>query len=354
VTLIPSRRIQDVLLAGLGRAIAVQTPLVTGHTDRIRRRMPGAPEDEIVRALERQYLASVCTMGVAVGGAAAAPVVGTTASVALALAEIGTFLEATTLFALAVAEVRGVRIPDLERRRSLVLAILLGESGSRIVEKAAGRTGAHWGAKIAAGIPAEVISRINRVLGKNFVTKYGAKQGILVLGRVVPFGVGAAIGGAGNAALGYSSIRAARRAFGAGTGEHEIIDVEVGVAVPIEIPSGGTRGGPVRDDTLDQLINNVNGFIPGDHTPDGLARSFLAEGWSARRSAWTEYEVHHTWAELVFTGSTSEAGVVFSGVIYPDRLDELADAFRALGLTCSIELYGQQDHEVVRQVDVTG
>ncbi|MFI7517479.1 hypothetical protein ACIBVK_28680 [Micromonospora echinofusca] len=38
-------------------------------------------------------------------------------------------------------------------------------------------------------------------LGRNFITKYGAKQGILVLGQAAPFGIGAVIGGGANAAL---------------------------------------------------------------------------------------------------------------------------------------------------------
>lgn len=52
------------------------------------------------------------------------------------------------------------------------------------------------------------------VLGKNFITKYGTKQGIIVLGRVAPFGIGAVIGGGANAALAALAVRAARRAFG--------------------------------------------------------------------------------------------------------------------------------------------
>ncbi|WP_284747723.1 hypothetical protein [Amycolatopsis sp. RTGN1] len=60
-------------------------------------------------------------------------------------------------------------------------------------------------------MPAGTLLKVNKVLGKNFVTKYGTKQGIIALGRVVPFGIGAAIGGGANAAL---AVRAARRAFG--------------------------------------------------------------------------------------------------------------------------------------------
>lgn len=55
---------------------------------------------------------------------------------------------------------------------------------------------------------------MNKVLGKNFVTKYGTKQGILVLGKSIPFGIGAAIGAGGNLVLGNMTVRAARHAFG--------------------------------------------------------------------------------------------------------------------------------------------
>ncbi|WP_447002482.1 hypothetical protein ACRAKI_22480 [Saccharothrix isguenensis] len=43
------------------------------------------------------------------------------------------------------------------------------------------------------------LHQFNSLLGKNFITKYDAKQGIIVLGRVVPFGISVAIGGDANA-----------------------------------------------------------------------------------------------------------------------------------------------------------
>jgi hypothetical protein len=58
------------------------------------------------------------------------------------------------------------------------------------------------------------LNQINSVLGRNFVTKYGTKQGVIVLGRVVPFGIGAVIGGGANATVAALAVRAARRAFG--------------------------------------------------------------------------------------------------------------------------------------------
>jgi hypothetical protein len=59
-----------------------------------------------------------------------------------------------------------------------------------------------------------VTTTTRRVPGKNFITKHGTKQGIIVLGRVVPFGIGAVIGGGANLVLAETAIRASRRALG--------------------------------------------------------------------------------------------------------------------------------------------
>ena len=124
------------------------------------------------------------------------------------------FLEASTLFVPAVAEAHHVRVEDVERRRTLVIAILMGDSGSTIVKRVAGRTGRHWARWVVEGIPIFTIQKINRLLGPRFVTKLGTKQGILVLGRHVPAFIGAAIGGGGNAFFGHLTVRATRRALG--------------------------------------------------------------------------------------------------------------------------------------------
>lgn len=63
-------------------------------------------------------------------------------------------------------------------------------------------------------MPITTLRRINGILGRHFVTKYGTKQGIIVLGRMAPFGIGALIGGGANAALAALAVRAGRRAFG--------------------------------------------------------------------------------------------------------------------------------------------
>lgn len=187
---------------------------VVRHIEQARRTRPDATPREICDALDRRYLAAVTSTGAAAGAASAAPGVSTPAGLALAAGDAVGFIAASGLLALAYAEIYGVPIDDLERRRTLILAVMLGDSGSATVSKMAERTGAHWGRVVVSSIPIESIREINKILGRNFVTKYGTKQGILVLGKAVPFGIGAAIGAGGNLGFGYLTTKAARRAFG--------------------------------------------------------------------------------------------------------------------------------------------
>ncbi|MEV8566042.1 hypothetical protein AB0436_10765 [Streptomyces sp. NPDC051322] len=198
----------------LNKAIDNQSPLVRKNIARARQRNPEATPAEVIRSLERMYVSALTGTGAAVGGAAAAPGVGTGVALALSAGEALSSLELSTLFALSVAEVHGVPIDEIERRRTIVMGIMLGGSGSSTIGKAAGRTGQHWGRQVVGKVPVETLRQINKILGPNFVTKYGTKQGIIVLGRVAPFGIGAVIGGGANAAVATLTVRAGRRAFG--------------------------------------------------------------------------------------------------------------------------------------------
>ncbi|WP_327177480.1 hypothetical protein OG599_20805 [Streptomyces sp. NBC_01335] len=198
----------------LDKAIDAQSPLVRKNIARARQRNPDATPEQVIRSLERMYVSALTGTGAAVGGAAAAPGVGTGVSLALSAGEALSSLEMSALFALSIAEVHGVPIDELERRRTIVLGIMLGGSGTTTITKVAERTGQHWGRQVVAKVPVETLRQINKILGKNFITKYGTKQGIIVLGRVAPFGIGAVIGGGANAGLAALAVRAGRRAFG--------------------------------------------------------------------------------------------------------------------------------------------
>ena len=200
---------------GADRAVAISRPAVLKHIEQTRRRRPDATPEEVVKILGRRFTAAVATTGTVSGASAAAPAVGLPASLTLAALDAGSFTAAAGLYVLALTEIHGIPVEDLERRRTLLLGVLLGDAGSSAIQKAAGRTGPHWARKVVTSIPMESIHAVNKVLGKNFVTKYGTKQGILVLGKQVPFGIGGAIGGGGNAVFARVTVKAAKRAFGA-------------------------------------------------------------------------------------------------------------------------------------------
>lgn len=203
------------VLALLDRALELQAPLAARHVARLRRNRPEATPRQIVSRLNAELRAATISSGAGVGAAAAAPGVGTGAALALSGAEAVAFLNATALYILARGEVQGIKVEDIERRRTLVMAVMLGDAGAKGIGKVAERTGQHWARHVVNGIPQANINAVNKVLGRYFVTKYGTKKGIVVLGRVVPFGIGALIGGAANGFFSQGIIVASTRAFGA-------------------------------------------------------------------------------------------------------------------------------------------
>lgn len=203
-----------VLLRSVEKAIGIQRSPVAGYVSWLRRARPDATPAEIIDVLEKQYLAAVSGTGAAVGGVAAVPGVGTVLALTLGGGETAVFLEVTALFALAVAEVHGIRVEEIERRRTLVLTVIFGDRGAMLMEKMAGRTDQHWRDLLPDVIPISSITAINKTLGRWFLTRYGDKQGVLAIGRVAPFGMGAAIRAAGNRAFGRLVVDTSRRVFG--------------------------------------------------------------------------------------------------------------------------------------------
>jgi len=215
------RNVAQALDAALDRALAIQQPAVIAYLDRVLARRPDASPAQVITQLERHYLAAVVGTGAASGGAAALPGVGTGTSIATGAAEVAAFVSATAMYVLAVAEVHGVPLDDPQVRRALVLTVLLGDAGTAAVASATGQTalrdsalGGHWAHVLARPGSRDVLGGLDARLGSLFLRRFGTRQGALLAGRALPFGVGAGIGAAGNAMLGRAAISAARRAFG--------------------------------------------------------------------------------------------------------------------------------------------
>jgi hypothetical protein len=198
----------------------VQAPAIRAYVERLRHASPDATPAEIVAKLEKHYLAAVMASGAAVGSAALFPGIGTLVALSAAAGETVVFLEATTVFVLSVAEVHGVPAEHRERRRALVLAVLVGEDGKHAVADLVGpgRTSGAWLSEGAATLPLPALSQLNSRLLKYFVKKYAVKRGALAFGKVLPAGIGAVVGGGGNRLMGKKIIKNAHTAFGPAPG----------------------------------------------------------------------------------------------------------------------------------------
>ncbi|MEZ0355289.1 hypothetical protein CRM90_18260 [Mycobacterium sp. ENV421] len=200
----------------LERSTRAQAPAVRAYVARLRRSNPEATPAEIVTKLEKRYLAAVMASGAAVGSAAAFPGIGTLAALSAVAGETLVFLEATTVFVLAVADVHGIPLEQRERRRALVLAVLVGEESRGAIADLIGpsRTSGAWLAEGADMLPLPALAQLNTRLMRYFVKRFTLKRSAMAFGKMLPVGIGAAVGGGGNRMMGKKIVNNARSAFG--------------------------------------------------------------------------------------------------------------------------------------------
>ena len=106
--------------------------------------------------------------------------------------------------------------------RALVLTLMLGKEGTDLVAQlaaqAAGRgttRSGYWGELVTKTLPRAAVGPLVDRLKTTFARQFAARGGASWLGKALPFGVGAVVGGAGNNILGRRVLVTSRRAFGA-------------------------------------------------------------------------------------------------------------------------------------------
>ena len=186
-----------VLIAALNKAAHLQTGVIEGYVDWLRSKHPDATPAEIQALMDKHILRFATGSGAGVGAAAAVPGIGFATGAAAVGAESMLFLEAATLYVMASAHLRGVDIRNEDRRRALILVVLLGASGTMIVDTVVGNLGDKSGASVAAtltrfGTPSlnEVNSRLMKAATKRFSKKLWGTW----IGKMMPLGVGAVVG----------------------------------------------------------------------------------------------------------------------------------------------------------------
>ncbi|MDJ1370618.1 hypothetical protein [Gulosibacter molinativorax] len=212
---------RDFLMRSLDKILVAQRPTAISFVRRMRRKAPHAAPADLIRATDNWYRRTAMGTGGGVGAAAAIPGVGTAASVAIVSAEVVSFLELTALYALALAEIHGDATEDPDRSRTLVMAVMMGERGQKLVQEFIGKRGPvslvgskFWGELVTQAMPQLLVNELGGKLANDFLKQYTSKQVAGTVGKLLPLGIGVAMGLFANRGLANEVIATARTAFG--------------------------------------------------------------------------------------------------------------------------------------------
>jgi hypothetical protein len=217
------------------QAIAVQRPAVTAYIKEIRRKRPEATPAEVMKTIESQYVATTTAASAAIGASASIPAVGIPVAIALGVGDLIFFYETTALFALCMAELRGVPVDDPERAKAIVLGALLGEkkrnqvtaiilsalpaqatlTAARSAAGAAAKNAPQkWGDLVLEQIPDSALVPVTMVLARQAIAQGAIMGSVKISSKAIPV-IGAAAGAATSFYFGSSVVKSCRTGFSA-------------------------------------------------------------------------------------------------------------------------------------------
>lgn len=205
-----------VLIPALDKAVHMQTSAIAGYVAWLRRKHPDYSPAQLQKLMDKHLKTIATGSGASAGLAAAVPGIGFITGALAVSAESLVFLDAVAFYTVASAHLRGVDISHPERRRALILVVLLGAKGTALVEAAVGDISRKQKA------PALSISRfsiagladVNNRLMKMAIKRLGKRFRGAWLGKLLPLGVGAVIGTIANRKLATQAIGNAHDSLG--------------------------------------------------------------------------------------------------------------------------------------------
>lgn len=198
----------------LDAAIDVPSGAVERYVLRLVRKHPDEKPRQLIDRISKNYLRGVSSLSAGVGAGAAYPGIGTAAATGLSVAEVGAFLTQTAWYVLVVSRIHGVSIADKERRRTLVFSALLGEEGAQIVSAQLGLATVTWAKAQLTNMTGQTMAAVNKYLAKYAARKISKKFGKNLIGKLVPFGIGAVVGWMGGRVMGRTVVEGVRAALG--------------------------------------------------------------------------------------------------------------------------------------------
>lgn len=211
-------------------AVEVPSTRVDAYVRSLAQAHPDATIAQLQDIASRTYVARAGVLSGAVGAGAAVPGAGTAIATGLTVAELASFYLNTTLYVLGMAKLQGVTTDSTEQRRALVASALLGEEGAKIVSDQLGLSTLTWARGQMKNLSSPTLSAVNRKLAK-FATKRAARKTTSrAVGRLFPFGVGAAVGYVSGRKTAKGVVEGIRTALGparAGTAAMVLGELEV-------------------------------------------------------------------------------------------------------------------------------
>ena len=230
---------------------------------RLRAEDPGATPDQLADRLIRRCARDLAVGGAVSGGAAASPVAGVTVAAASAGADAtySTGPPSARLMGLGRAGRR--RAARAEERAGWIWAVLgLSEGAAVGLTGLAARVGARGGARLLSRLPTATQAAANASMSRKVMSRLSNGRGPWSLAALVPYGIGAGVGAAGNAVLAQSVGRAAKQYFATsapaavGVGWDPVVeDAGEGEVVDEGPEPGRARGGSTpEDDIVDAVL----------------------------------------------------------------------------------------------------
>ena len=189
-------------IGAVDKAVQLQTSTIRTYVDWLRRQNPDATPAEIQKLMDKHLKNTVTGTGAGVGAAAAVPGIGLFAGAAAVAGESVLFLDLAAFYAVASAYLRGEDIEDPERRRALVLSLLMGTKGLAIVDAMLGDdAGKIPGKSTLAKFSGPTLANTNNVLERIAMRSMRKTLRRAWLGKLMPLGIGAIAGTTANRKL---------------------------------------------------------------------------------------------------------------------------------------------------------
>ncbi len=266
-----SRRKQDTtsLVPVLDRLVEHRYGAAVGDVAALRAEFPDDSPDELANRLIRRCAKELAIGGAVSGGAAASPVAGVAVAAASAGADATYSVGRLGEMIMAIGLVYGHDTTTVDERRAAIVTIMGLADGAAVgMSGLAARAGAKGSARILQRVPTTP-PPATAGAGRKALSKIGNTKGPWSLAALLPYGIGAGVGAAGNALLARAVGRAAKEYFAthaptgvagaaAGAVQPEVVEVLDHETELLDPEPGqhdaAAAGTPVADDIVDAEI----------------------------------------------------------------------------------------------------